>query len=215
MIHIQSFTFNAFQENTFVLYDETNECIIIDPGCNDQSERDSLTDFISENSLKPVRLLNTHCHIDHIMGNKFVCETYDLKLEINKIDEAVLDAAVQYAHLYNINYDPSPSPAHFLTEKDIIQFGISTLEILFVPGHSPGHIAFVNKEQKFVIGGDVLFQQSIGRTDLPGGNFETLIASIKDKFFTLDDDFQVYVGHGPSTNIGCEKVNNPVLIFKK
>ncbi|MBL4651591.1 MAG: MBL fold metallo-hydrolase [Flavobacteriales bacterium] len=212
MIDVKSFTFNPFQENMYILSDDTNECIIIDPGCYEGREKEELTQYISSKKLVPKRLLNTHCHIDHVFGNKLVSETYNLELEIHKADLPVLESVAQVAHLYNIpNVDESPKPSSFLNEGDKITFGHSELDILFVPGHAPGHIAFVNHNQKFVIGGDVLFYTSIGRTDLPGGDHETLIESIKTKFFTLADDYEVYSGHGQKTTIGFEKSNNPFL----
>jgi hydroxyacylglutathione hydrolase len=211
MISIHSFTFNPIQENMYLLYDETKECVIIDPGCYDNEERNTLAAFISDNKLKPVRLLNTHCHLDHVFGNGFVSREYDLKLEINKNDQKVLDAFQTSCDLYGMNCDPSPQPSVFLEEGDIINFGNSKLEILFTPGHSPGSITFYNREQKFMIAGDVLFYGSIGRTDLPGGNHATLISSITEKLLPLGDDFKVYSGHGQPTNIGFEKQNNPFL----
>jgi glyoxylase-like metal-dependent hydrolase (beta-lactamase superfamily II) len=212
MIHIQSFVFGPFQENTYVLFDETKECIIIDPGCYDNRERAELAEFIEKEALKPVKLLNTHCHLDHIFGNGFVAEKYNLNLEFNKNEQRIFDAYLATADLYNLNADPSPQPSNFIDEGDIIRFGKSSLEIVFTPGHSPGSITFFNREQQFMIAGDVLFYGSIGRTDLPGGHYETLIASIKNKLLPLGDDFTVYSGHGPATNIGFEKNNNPFLI---
>ncbi len=212
MISIQSFTFNPFSENTYILYDESGECIIIDPGCYEAFEKSELLDFVVQKKLKPVRLINTHCHIDHIFGNKFSAETFGLKLEANKEELFNLKHSEQAAKLYGIQgYEPSPQPIVFLNEGDKISFGNSELEILFVPGHSPGHLAFVCKKQKFIIGGDVLFYGSIGRTDFPGCSHEALIKSIKTKFFLLEDDFRVLSGHGPETNIGFEKKNNPFL----
>ncbi len=211
MISIHSFTFNPIQQNMYLLFDETKECVIIDPGCYDDKERAILSKFISDNALKPKKLLNTHCHLDHIFGNRFVAEKYDLKLEINKNDLPVLDAFKKTCDLYGMNCDPSPQPSFFLEEGDIIEFGNSKLEILFTPGHSPGSITFYNTEQKFMIAGDVLFYGSIGRTDLPGGNHETLINNIKTKLFPLGDEFKVYSGHGQVTSIGFEKMNNPFL----
>ena len=205
MISIHFFTFGPFQENTYILSDETNECLIIDPGCYDDDERNELVAFIEKNNLKPVKLLNTHCHIDHVLGNKFIAEKYNLGLEIHEEDLKTLDALMQVAHLYNLNAEPSPSPSKFLNEGDKIVFGKSELDILFTPGHSRGSICFVSQKQKFVIGGDVLFYGSIGRTDLPGGEHATLISSIKTKLFPLGDDFTVYSGHGPETTIGFEK----------
>lgn len=212
MITVQSFTFGPFQENMYILYDETLECIIIDPGCYDQAERIELADFIEEKKLKPVKLINTHCHLDHVFGNGFVAGKYNLKLEINKLDKQVLDSFLMTASLYGLNADPSPQPSVYLEEGDKIKFGQSELEILFTPGHSPGSITFYNRDQKFMIAGDVLFHGSIGRTDLPGGNYQTLIDSIKNKLFPLGDDYTVYNGHGPTTTTGFERLNNPFLV---
>jgi glyoxylase-like metal-dependent hydrolase (beta-lactamase superfamily II) len=211
MTTVQSFTFNPFQENTYVLFDESKECVIIDPGCFDESERKRLCSFIEEKKLRPVKLLNTHGHIDHVVGNKFVAETYQLGLEIHQKDLPVLLRAVDVASMYGFTIDASPEPSKFIDEKDSIQFGNASLSVLFVPGHSPGSVCFYNKEEKFIIGGDVLFQNSIGRTDLPGGDFNTLIHGIRTKLFTLQDDVKVYPGHGPSTTIGHEKKYNPFL----
>ena len=212
MINIKSFVFGPFQENTYLLFDETNECIIIDPGCYDGPEQLLLENFIKEKQLKPVKLINTHCHLDHVFGNGFVADTYKLKLEINKLDLPVLDAYLTSANLYGLNASPSPQPSVYIDEGDIIKFGNSMLEILFTPGHSPGSITLYNREQKIMIVGDVLFYGSIGRSDLPGGNSEILIHSIKNKLLPLGDNYTVYNGHGPSTNIGFERINNPFLI---
>ncbi len=211
MIQIYQFSFNPFQENTYVLADKTGACIVIDPGCYDESERMELTGFIKSNKLKPVRLINTHCHIDHVFGNKFISETYKLDLEINEHDLKTLDSLLDVAHVYNLNVEKSPAPKKFLKEGETIEWGNSKLEILFTPGHSPGSLCFVNHEQKFVIGGDVLFYGSIGRTDLPGGNHETLLKNIRKKLFPLGDDYTVYSGHGPSTTIGYERKYNPFV----
>ena len=211
MITIHHFTFNGFQENTYLLYDETKECVIIDPGCYSNTEQQELVDFIEKEGLNPVKLLNTHCHIDHILGNNFVSKTFNIGLEMHEKDLPTLHATTEYGHLYGFTVDQSPEPTNFLNEGDIISFGNSTLDILFVPGHAPGHIVFVNHEQKFAINGDVLFYGSIGRTDLPGGDHQTLINSIITKMFALPDDYTIYTGHGPSTSIGFEKANNPFL----
>ncbi len=212
MISIKSFTFGPFQENTYVLYDETGSCIVIDPGCYDANERAILAKFIDENKLKPEKLVNTHCHIDHICGNGFVAEKYKIPLVFNKNDQRVFDAYSLTANLYNLNCDPSPSASSYIDEGDTIEFGNSSLEIVFTPGHSPGSVSFYNTAQKFIIAGDVLFYGSIGRSDLPGGNHETLINSIKTKLLPLGDDYKVYSGHGPATNIGFERMNNPFLV---
>lgn len=212
MITIQRFTFNPFQENTYLLFDETKECIIIDPGCYERAEQDLLRTFVNENELKPVKLINTHCHIDHVLGNKFVAETWNLGLEMHVLDLPLLHSVKDYSTAYGFDhYDESPEPTIFLKEGDQVYFGNSRLDILFTPGHAPGHITLHSPEQKFVISGDVLFQMSIGRTDLPGGDYDTLINSIKTVLLSLSEETQVFSGHGPSTNIGFEKANNSFL----
>ena len=211
-MEIHQITFNTFQENTFVLWDNTGDCIIIDPGCYERNEELELVDFINKNNLNPVKLINTHCHIDHILGNKFVSEKWDLELYMNKIDLPLLEGAGDIAKMYGFkNYKGSPYPKHYLEEGDILEFGESKLEILFTPGHAPGHICLFNKEGSFIVSGDVLFNGSVGRTDLPGGDFDTLIESIKTKLMTLQDETIVYCGHGPSTSIGRERLSNPFL----
>ena len=212
MTRVAKFTFNPFQENTYILYDETKECIIIDPGCYTEAERNQLKTFITKNELTPVRLINTHCHIDHIFGNRFIADTYNLLLEIHKGEIPVLESVPQVCKMYGIPLpQPSPAAEQFIKEGDFIEFGNTKLKTLFTPGHSPASISFYCKESKFVIAGDVLFYGSIGRTDLPGGNFNTLIASIKNQFFPLGDDVVVYPGHGEKTTIGFEKEQNPFL----
>jgi len=211
MIHVASFTFNPFQENTYVLYDETKECIIIDPGCYTDNERKQLKAFISKEGLKPVRLINTHCHLDHICGNAFIAKEYGLKLEAHQGEKVVLDASVEHGKMYGFVFEPSPAIENYLKEGEKITFGNSELDILYTPGHSPASISFYNPKDNFVIAGDVLFFMSIGRTDLPGGNHQTLLDSIRRELFTLPDETEVYNGHGQKTTIGFEKVNNPFL----
>lgn len=211
MISVHSFTFSPIAENTYVLFDETKSCVIIDPGCYDDRERKELADFIKSKELQPVRLLNTHCHLDHVFGNDFVAKKYNLKVEAHQNEIPVLDAFERSAAMYSLNADPSPSISVFLKEGDQVRFGNSTLDILFTPGHSPGSITFYNKEQQFMISGDVLFYGSVGRSDLPGGNHAILIDSIKKKLLPLGDGFKVYSGHGPATTIAFERVNNPFL----
>ncbi len=211
-MNIKIFTFNQFFENTFIISDSTNECIIIDPGCYDKNEKQILQDYILANNLVPTRLINTHCHIDHILGNNFVSKTWDLELEIHHKDIDLLKNSKNIADLYGfVNYENSPITNKFLVEGDIIEFGKSKLEVLFTPGHAPGHISLYSKKENFIISGDVLFNNSIGRTDLPGGNYSTLIDTIKSKILCLDDSTVVYCGHGPSTTVGKERINNPFL----
>lgn len=209
MLQIQSFVFNPFQENTYVLYDETGECVVIDPGCYEAEERYELESFISDNKLSVKYLLNTHCHIDHVLGNYFVKEKYKVKFLMHQKDEQVLRAVKVYAPNYGLTQYHEALPDEFVEENQVITFGTQKLKVLFVPGHAPGHIAFYEESAGCVIGGDVLFYNSIGRTDLPGGNYETLIESIHKKLFTLPDNVVVYPGHGPETTVGFEKRTNP------
>ena len=212
MINLKKFTFNPYQENTYVLFDETGACVIIDPGMYDGAEQNQLVNFIKEHNLKPTLLLNTHCHIDHVLGNKFVFDQWGLKPQFHKGELFILQAVAGYAPQMGMRYDLSPEPDTFLPETGTVNFGQSTLELVFAPGHSPAHLCFYAKEENFLIGGDVLFFQSIGRTDLPGGNHQQLIKSIKETVFLLPDDCEVFPGHGPSTYIGFEKMNNPFLV---
>jgi hydroxyacylglutathione hydrolase len=211
MIQIKSFTFNPFQENTYILINENNECIIIDPGMYSASEQMELDSYITSNNLKPVMLINTHCHIDHIFGNNYCVNKYHLQLQSHEKEIEVLNSGLFTAKSYGLNYDPSPQIELFLKENQTIKFGDSTLKVLFTPGHSPGSISLYSEENHFVIVGDALFYQSIGRTDLPGGNHQTLIQSIESQLMTLPDKTSVMSGHGPMTNIGHERQFNPFL----
>ena len=211
-MQIQVFTFNQFFENTIIVFDKTKECVIIDPGCYTISEKDTLQKYISINNLIPVKLINTHCHIDHILGNNFIAKTYDLELEMNANDMELIKSSNEIAQLYGFtDYEMSPLPKKFLNEGDTLEFGSSQFKILFTPGHAPGHISLYSEKDGLLISGDVLFNNSIGRTDLPGGNYDLLIESIKNKILTLNDNTIVYCGHGPSTTIGNERLNNPFL----
>ncbi|WP_212001442.1 MBL fold metallo-hydrolase [Chitinophaga sp. HK235] len=212
MIEIQQFTFGPLQENTYLLINGKRECIIIDPGCYFQDERKELLQYIQTERLNVTRLLNTHCHFDHIFGNKLVADTFGVKPEIHKDDQVVLDNSQAVGAMYNIPFEPSPMPGRYLAEGEKIPFGGHELEVLLTPGHSPGSVSFYCPTQQFVIGGDVLFYQSIGRTDLPGGNHATLLRSIREKLFVLPDEVRVFPGHGPATTIGFEKKYNPFLI---
>ena len=168
--------------------------------------------FIKKHKLTPVKLINTHCHIDHIFGNRFVAEKWRIELYIHKADLPLLENAEKVSKAYGFdNYIASPYPKHFLEDGDILQFGNTSLNVLFTPGHAPGHICLLNKEKKTLIAGDVIFKGSIGRTDLPGGDFSTLMNSIRNKIFTLPNETQIYCGHGPATNLGFEKTHNPFL----
>ena len=209
MIKIKIFVFNPFQENTFLLYDESNECIIIDAGCNEDKEFKEIDSFISENNLTVVNIINTHCHIDHIMGNAYLVNKYKVPSIAHQEDMPLLERSNDMAMAFGFNVQQPPVPDKFVDDGDEIKFGNTTLQIKHVPGHSPGSIALYNEQEQFVIVGDVLFKRGIGRADLPGGDYDTLIASINNKLFNLNDDVVVYSGHGESTTIGQEKRENP------
>ncbi|GHM99668.1 MBL fold hydrolase [Cytophagales bacterium WSM2-2] len=209
MLSIQVFTFNAFSENTYVVSDETKEAVVIDPGCYTREEQRELSSYIESEQLKIKYLLNTHGHVDHVLGNDYVKDKYKVPFLIHKTDEATLRAVKTYATLYGFDAYRGAEPDGFLAESDIVSFGNTTWKVLFLPGHAPGHIGFYDENDKVIFSGDVLFEHSIGRTDLPGGNHETLISSIHKKLFVLPDEVVVYPGHGPDTTIGEEKISNP------
>ncbi len=211
MSNVKVFTFNAFQENTYLLWSNNGDCWIIDPGCSSTGEENILKKFIDDRGLHPVRLINTHCHIDHILGNEYVSRTFDLKLEAHKNEKDILRSGKVVADMYGLPYSPSPTIEHFLEEGDELALGETIFQVLLTPGHSPGSICLYTPSKGMVIGGDVLFYGSIGRTDLPGGNYETLIRSIKEKLLVLPDETIIMPGHGPNTNIGFERTNNPFL----
>lgn len=210
-MYLHSFSFNPFQENTYVVWDSTLKCAIIDPGCYEGWEKDELANFIQQMGLTPVRLLNTHCHVDHVLGNRFVAERYNLGLEMHKDDLPVLQAVPNYARTFGFETGEMIVPSSYLKEGDTIVVGELRLSVLLVPGHSPGSICFYHQETAQVIAGDALFRGSIGRTDLPGGNHAQLISSIKSKLLSLPDEVKVFAGHGPTTTIGYERKHNPFL----
>jgi len=211
MLHIQSFTFNPVQENTYVLYNEKGAACIIDPGCYFSGEEQALKGFVRDNNLTPVLLLNTHCHLDHIFGNRFVQRTWELTLHLHPLEKQVLDRGPASGQAWQLPFDNYDGELNYVEEGDTVLVGNEPLEVLFTPGHSPGSICFYSKAHKFLIGGDVLFSGSVGRTDLPGGDFKTLEQSIKTKLYTLPEDVVVYPGHGPSTAIGDEIKTNPFV----
>jgi glyoxylase-like metal-dependent hydrolase (beta-lactamase superfamily II) len=207
---IKKFTFNSFQENTYII-SSNKECMIIDPGCSNESEKKTLSDYIEHHKLHPIELINTHCHLDHIFGNHFIATKYNLKPKMHKKDLPLLEKSEDIAKLYNVNLEAPPLNVSLIEENDTIIVGSTHWKILFTPGHAPGHICLLNKHDNVIIVGDVLFFMSIGRTDLPGCNHNDLIDSIHNKLFSLDDKTQVLCGHGQNTSIGFEKINNPFL----
>jgi len=211
MLHVQSFTFNPVQENTYIVYNDAKQCCIIDPGCYFASEEMALTDFIRNNGLQPVYLLNTHCHLDHIFGNRFIHKIYGLTLHLHRLEEQVLAFGPASGQMWQLPFDNYDGELVFLEEGDVVRLGDEALHVLLTPGHSPGSICFYSKEHQFIISGDVLFEGSVGRTDLPGGNFQTLEESIRTKLYTLPEEVIVYPGHGGSTTIGDEMKTNPFV----
>jgi glyoxylase-like metal-dependent hydrolase (beta-lactamase superfamily II) len=211
MITIKVFVFNPFQVNTYLLYDKSGDCILIDPGCYDDNERQHLLKFISGNDLKPVRVINTHVHTDHILGNAFVCKHFKLGWETHAESRLLWELSSEFSSALNIQLDDIETPTANFQEGDKLRFGKSELEVIYTPGHANGSCCFVNHDQKFIISGDVLFRESIGRTDLPTGDYNILKESIEKKLFTLGYDYTVYPGHGPETTIGHEIEYNPFL----
>jgi glyoxylase-like metal-dependent hydrolase (beta-lactamase superfamily II) len=211
MLTVQRFTFNPVQENTYIVYNEKRNCCIIDPGCYFASEEQELRSFIESNELKPVYLLNTHCHLDHIFGNRFVHQTYQLTLHLHQLEKAVLAMGPASGQVYQLPFENYDGEMKFLDEGDVVTLDDDELKVLFTPGHSPGSISFYSAANKFVIGGDVLFNGSVGRTDLPGGDFTILEESIKTKLYTLPADTIVYPGHGDNTTIADEMKGNPFV----
>lgn len=211
MLSVHSFTFSPIAENTYILSDVKGNCAIIDPGCYYDEEKEELAAYIAAAQLTPVLLLNTHCHLDHVFGNKYIAEKYGLTLHIHPEEKKLLDFAPASGLMYNLPFDNYSGEINFLQPGSTIAIGDEELEILYTPGHSPGSISFYHKKGDVVISGDALFQGSVGRTDLPGGNMDTLIHAIKTTLFTLPDNTIVYSGHGDPTTIGEEKKFNPFL----
>lgn len=197
---IKKFTFNAFQENTYILYTETGSCVIIDPGCYSHQEENELLNFIVENELKPLALLNTHAHIDHVLGNAFVLNQFTIPYYLHDDDLTTLNSVSSYAHVYGFEgYKASPLPTHSLSKVSNLIFDNIELTVFHTPGHCPGHVVFYSEKDHFVINGDVLFNGSFGRVDLPGGAIDILKKSIFNTMFRFPESTVVYCGHGPET----------------
>ena len=209
---IYKLVFSPIQVNTYVLTDESGDSAIIDCGCYDQNEFNELNDLIRDKKLNPVLLLNTHCHLDHIFGNRFMLEKYNLRSFCHKDDDNNRKSSLNHAKMFGLAMEPPPEPAGYLNDGQKVSFGQNELIAIHVPGHAPGSLAFYSEKDKVVFTGDALFAGSIGRTDLPGGNYETLINSIKNKLFSLPAETTVYPGHGDSTSIADEIETNPYFI---
>jgi hydroxyacylglutathione hydrolase len=212
MTQVKSFTFNPFSENTYVLFDDiSRDAIVIDPGCYTTNEQKQLQKFITDNKLIIKRLINTHCHLDHVFGNRFVEETYGVELEAHRAELPVLARAHVAGDMFGTPFLPQEPFSVFIEDGAEIRLGDAVFTAILAPGHSPGSLCFYNAEEGFLIGGDVLFFRSIGRTDLPLGSHAQLIESITTRLFALPDATKVYCGHGQATTIGYERYNNPFL----
>ncbi|MCX6282204.1 MAG: MBL fold metallo-hydrolase [Bacteroidetes bacterium] len=211
MIQLERFTFNSFMVNTYLLYDETKEAVIIDAACFEPFEKQGLSDFIQDSQLKIVRHLLTHSHIDHILGSHFIAEKYGIHPELHKAGLPFVTEAKNIALNFGYTIESIPEPLGFIDDSEMINFGNCSLKVLYTPGHADGSVCFYSEADGFVITGDVLFRDTIGRTDLPSGDFDRLMESIKTKLFTLPEDTVVYPGHGEQTSIGYEMVNNPFI----
>lgn len=213
MIEVQTFVFNPFQENTYVVYDSSGACAIIDPGCSDATEESMLTGFIESRNLRPVLLLNTHCHIDHVLGNEFVARRYELPLHLNSGELKTYRETDRWTAMFGMPPLTPPENLQFIEEGDQLQLGQNKLLVMFTPGHSIASVSLYNAASSILFSGDVLFEEGVGRTDLPGGNFEVLAASIRNKLYPLPDPTTVFSGHGKPTTIGHEKMFNPFVPF--
>jgi len=214
MLHIKCFTFNPFQENTYLLYDEEGTATLIDPGCYTEEEKQELEAFIRKEKLQVTQLLNTHCHIDHVLGNAWAIDRFQVTLQIHALEVPVLKSVEVYAPNYGFRDYVQSTASSFLAEGQEIQVGKEKLRCIFVPGHAPGHLVFYHEASKRCIAGDALFKGSIGRTDLPGGNHALLLEKIKSQLFVLPEETVIFPGHGPETSIGYEKKNNPFVGLK-
>lgn len=212
MLKIEKFVVNPLQENSYVISDETGECIFVDPGFYYREEQMEVTEFIEDSQLTPVKIANTHCHFDHVMGVEFIRAKYKIPFIAHAEDNFWIERAAEQGEMFAIDMKPVRPADDNFNKDGKVKFGKSELQILHVPGHSPGHAVFYNENDGILIAGDVLFLGSIGRTDLPGGDYDTLISGIKSKLFLLPDDTKVYCGHGQETTIGFEKKNNPFLM---
>jgi len=211
MINLKTFIFNPFQVNAFVLYDESCDCVIVDAACYEEEEYTQLFEFISLKGLKPKAVLNTHGHVDHLTGSKRVCEKYDIGLFMHSADLPLLESAQVHGKTFGFSIELPPEPRSWLSDGQVFPFGNSEIKIWHTPGHSPGSLIFYMENEKLLITGDVLFSGSIGRTDLPGGDFGQLINSIQTKILVLPRETRVFPGHGSETNVGTEADHNPFL----
>jgi glyoxylase-like metal-dependent hydrolase (beta-lactamase superfamily II) len=211
MISIETFVFNPFMENTYLLHDDTGECIIVDAGCYEEAEKKEIREYIKDSGLNPVRLVNTHCHVDHVLGVRFLREKYQVPFCIHPLEKPILAATPMQGNFFGLEPGPAADPDEFFEDGAVITFGRSALQAIHVPGHSPGSLVLYAEGEGFLLAGDVLFRGSIGRSDLPGGDHETLVQHIREKLLVMDPGIVVYPGHGPETTLGEERDHNPYL----
>jgi glyoxylase-like metal-dependent hydrolase (beta-lactamase superfamily II) len=211
MISIEKFVFNSFGVNTYVISGKSRECVIVDPGCHSPAEEQQLSEYIQQNHLTPFMLVNTHFHVDHVLGNTFVGNTYGLKPVVHKAGKMFWETVREFGSVFGFDIRDIKKPENFTEEGDVLKAGDIELRVIYTPGHADGSICLINDRQRFVITGDVLFFESIGRSDMPTGNYDLLKENILNKLFTLPPDYTVYPGHGPQSSIGYEKLNNPFI----
>jgi hydroxyacylglutathione hydrolase len=211
MIKVEKFVVNPLQENSYIVSDETGQCIFIDPGFYFEEEFNEIKDYLAANNLNPVLIANTHCHFDHIMGVEYVRNEYGIPFKAHPDDAFWIEKAVEQGQLFGFKMKEVRAPDSFFQYDEELKFGNTSFQIIHIPGHSPGHVVFYNSDEKILIAGDVLFYGSIGRSDLPGGDSQQLVSNIKNKLFLLPDETSVFCGHGPETTLGFEKRSNPFL----
>ena len=214
MLSVKTFIFNQIQVNTYIVYNENKECVIIDAGNIERFEDEQILNYIDKNGLKPLMLLNTHSHIDHVMGNKVLADKYHIELAASSVEKPFYDKVWAYAAAFGINFtqDRCLTPTKDLNDGDVIKIGADELKVLFTPGHAPGHVCFYDEKDCMLFSGDTLFYRGVGRWDLPGGNYNQLEKSLLNVLYKLPDDTVVYCGHGPQTCLGDEKRNNPYIV---
>lgn len=210
-LYIKTLVYNAFQVNTYVIYDESGNTLVVDPACYTTKEQEHLADFISDNNLTIRFMVNTHCHVDHVLGNGFIYKTYGIKPMIHRSGLVFYENLVIQANTFGFEVDNVIYPDQYLEDGDEIILGDERLTVSYTPGHAEGSICLVYKKGKWIVTGDLLFYMSIGRTDLPTGSLETLLASVRNKVFIYSDDYIIYPGHGQSTSLGFERKHNPYL----
>lgn len=208
---IKTLVYNAFQVNTYIVYDESGNTLVIDPACYTTREQEHLADFISKNNLKVSHMVNTHCHVDHVLGNEFIFQKYGIRPMIHRSGLVFFEHLVVHANTFGFDVENIVYPEEYLEDGDEIKLGEETINILYTPGHAEGSICLAYEKEKWIVTGDLLFFMSIGRTDLPTGSLETLLASVRNKIFIYDDTYVLYPGHGQSTTVGFERKNNPYL----